>query len=151
MKTILVPVDFSPVTAAVTAQALALARAWRARLVLLTVTAPAAVMGDSALAMESGLALTAAAEAATAKNLARLRTRLGRSGLAVRTVALLGSPSLLIAEQAAKHRASCIVMGSHGHGAFYDLLLGSTTQGVLRRVRCPVLVVPPVRSGRAGA
>jgi len=34
------------------------------------------------------------------------------------------------------------VVGSHGHGAFYDLLVGSTTHGLLLRASCPVLIVP---------
>jgi len=37
------------------------------------------------------------------------------------------------------------VMGSHGHTALYDLLLGSTTHGVLFRAPCPVVIVPPKR------
>ena len=36
-------------------------------------------------------------------------------------------------------------MGSHGHGAIYELLVGSVTEGVLRKARCPVLVVPSER------
>jgi len=35
-----------------------------------------------------------------------------------------------------------IVMGSHGHGALYELLVGSITQGVLKAAKCPVVVVP---------
>jgi nucleotide-binding universal stress UspA family protein len=35
-----------------------------------------------------------------------------------------------------------IVLGSHGHGALYELLVGSVTEGVLRRTRRPVWVVP---------
>jgi nucleotide-binding universal stress UspA family protein len=35
------------------------------------------------------------------------------------------------------------VMGSHGHTAFYDLLVGSTTHAVLKRAKCPVVIVPP--------
>jgi len=34
------------------------------------------------------------------------------------------------------------VMGSHGHGAVYNLLVGSVTAGVLKSAKCPVLVVP---------
>jgi nucleotide-binding universal stress UspA family protein len=34
-------------------------------------------------------------------------------------------------------------MGSHGHNAFYDLLVGTTTHGVLRKATCPVVIVPP--------
>jgi nucleotide-binding universal stress UspA family protein len=39
-------------------------------------------------------------------------------------------------------------MGSHGHTAFYDLLVGSTTQGVLKKAPCPVLIVPAEKAKR---
>ena len=39
-----------------------------------------------------------------------------------------------------------IVMGTHGHGAMYNLLVGSATKGVLKHSRRPVLLVPSLRS-----
>ena len=38
--------------------------------------------------------------------------------------------------------ADLVIMGSHGHGALYHLFTGSVVTGVLRRIDCPVLVVP---------
>jgi nucleotide-binding universal stress UspA family protein len=35
-----------------------------------------------------------------------------------------------------------IVVGSHGHGSMYHLLVGSVSEGVLHRSRRPVLVIP---------
>jgi len=43
-------------------------------------------------------------------------------------------------------KADLIVMGTHGHGAMYNLLVGSTTKGVLKRSARPVLLVPGHRS-----
>jgi nucleotide-binding universal stress UspA family protein len=39
-----------------------------------------------------------------------------------------------------------IVMGRHGHGAMYNLLVGSVTEGVLKHSGRPVLLVPSPRS-----
>jgi nucleotide-binding universal stress UspA family protein len=59
------------------------------------------------------------------------------------TVQRTGAPVPAILAKAASSRAAYVVMGSHGHGAIYDLLVGSTTHGVLMKAPCPVMVVPP--------
>lgn len=38
--------------------------------------------------------------------------------------------------------AGLIVVGTHGHGAVYDVLIGSYSVGIIRKSRLPVLVVP---------
>ena len=45
-------------------------------------------------------------------------------------------------DEATKHEASMIIVGSHGHGPMHQLLLGSVSEGVLRKSPVPVLVVP---------
>lgn len=50
-----------------------------------------------------------------------------------------------ILSQADELDVDLIVMGTHGHGAMYNLLVGSTTKGVLKHSRRPVLLVPPSR------
>ena len=35
-----------------------------------------------------------------------------------------------------------IVVGTHGHGAVYDVLIGSYSAGIIRKSKLPVLVVP---------
>ncbi len=47
-----------------------------------------------------------------------------------------------IVEQASELNAAYVVLGSHGHTAIYDLLVGSTTHAVLKKAPCPVVVVP---------
>jgi len=49
-------------------------------------------------------------------------------------------------KQADAVNADFIVMGSHGHGAMYNLLVGSVTEGVLKRSTRPLLLVPSSRS-----
>lgn len=54
-----------------------------------------------------------------------------------------------ILEQADALRADLIVMGSHGRSGFERLLLGSTTEKVLRKATVPVAVVPRRSDGLA--
>lgn len=68
--------------------------------------------------------------------------RLAQRGLEVEATKLDGSVVHEIGTLARESHADLIVLGSHGHGAMYDLLVGSTAQGVLKNAPCPVLIVP---------
>ncbi|MFQ5597825.1 MAG: universal stress protein [Nitrospiria bacterium] len=64
--------------------------------------------------------------------------------MGMETTALLiqGTIVKAILQEAEKLHADMIVIGSHGHGAVYKMLMGSVSEGVLRQAACPVLVVP---------
>jgi len=141
MPTILTPIDFSKVTAAVIAEASTLVRALKAQLVLLNVTPPPFIASDDPRAAEIIVKLNTLAQKAADKKLALWQTKLEAAGIPTKTMHRLGSPAMAIAEAARELRADYVIMGSHGHGAFYDLLVGSTTSGLLKRSPCPVVVV----------
>ena len=146
MKTILAPVDFSDATPAVVAEAAALARAMAGRVALLSIIQPPAPIAEYAAILENIAEITAAGEKVAARKLAALQAELERTGLAVETLQFVGAPIPHIVEQAAKLKADYIVMGSHGHTALYDLLVGSTTHGVLLRATCPVIILPAAKA-----
>ena len=54
----------------------------------------------------------------------------------------VGDPAEVILQTGRRLNTGLIVMGTHGHGGFRKLLLGSTTEQVLRRTEWPVLAVP---------
>ena len=149
MKTILAPIDFSGATDAVVEEAAALARAYSGRVVLLTIIQPPVIAHEYAAVMENLAEITAAGEKQAARKLAEIEQKLQVDLIASESVQLLGAPIALIVEQAKKFDADYIVMGSHGHTALYDLLVGSTTHGVLMRAPCPVVIVPPAKNAKA--
>jgi nucleotide-binding universal stress UspA family protein len=51
-------------------------------------------------------------------------------------------PSEIVAQARARN-ADLIALGTHGHGGFARLTLGSTAEKVLRKATCPVLTIPP--------
>jgi len=142
VKTILTPVDFSGITDSVVDQATSLARAFGGRVVLLHVLQPPVITSEYGPFMENIGEIVLVGEKAVAKQLARLQEQLTKDGVAAETLQFTGTPVPNILKQAEKVAADYIVMGSHGHTAFYDLLVGSTTHGVLLRSPCPVIIVP---------
>lgn len=59
------------------------------------------------------------------------------------TALLVQGPTVAtILRQTEKLGADLIVVGSHGHGAVFDMLVGSISSEVIRRSPVPVLVVP---------
>ena len=53
----------------------------------------------------------------------------------------LGRPFLEIINYSREHDVSLIVMGTHGRGAIAHILLGSTTEKVVRKAPCAVMTV----------
>lgn len=65
----------------------------------------------------------------------------------VRIEAIVGEAAEAIQQTARRLDAGLIVMGTHGRGGVQKLLLGSTTERVLRTTQWPVLAVPAVGAG----
>jgi nucleotide-binding universal stress UspA family protein len=142
MKTILVPVDLSDATPGVVETARKMAAAFGGRVVLLHVVEPE----PDFVGFDPGPAsvrLTVARDyKAEHAQLEQIKTKLASAGLDVVALQIQGSTVEKILHEAQAQEAGLIVMGSHGHGAFYELLVGSVTQGVLQEARCPVVIVP---------
>ncbi len=149
MKTILVPVDFSSVTTRVCDAACALARSLKARVVLFHVIEPVpAMVNDYAMPMQDLDYLIDQAQVIANRKMIALGRRAAARRVRVLAVQRTGKPVPTILAKAAELKADYVVIGSQGHTAAYDLLIGSVLQGVLRRVACPVLVVPAPRRAR---
>jgi nucleotide-binding universal stress UspA family protein len=152
MNTLLVPVDFSDVSRFVIAEAAKLARLTQSRIAFLhVVQPPPIIVTDYGPMADNVVQFTIAAEKDAARHLASLKKKMTVAGLATETILRTGYPVYHIVELAKKLAASYIVIGSHGHTAFYDLLIGSTTSGVLKRAPCPVIVIPMHKKKKARA
>jgi len=65
-----------------------------------------------------------------------------KQGWTVRSVHAAGHAAEQIAAHAKSRKPGLIVMGTHGHSALANAVLGSVAQGVLARCQLPVLLVP---------
>lgn len=139
MKNILVPIDFSDATSGVVEAAASLAREIGAQIILLHAMRPVFVTPHYSPDIAH---LKIPPELEVAEQLIDWEMKLKRSGLAVSAVQLYGEPCTSIQAECERRHADFIVVGSHGHGAIYELLMGSTATSLLRNAPCPVLVVP---------
>jgi len=70
-----------------------------------------------------------------------IKANLKAFGSAPKASVLVGRPADEIANYARDHDAAMIIMTTHGYSGVKHLLLGSTTEGVLRHASCPVLSI----------
>ena len=80
--------------------------------------------------------------------LEKLQEELTRTGMSTIAHEREGSVVEEILTTAQEISADLIVMGSHGHGPVYNLLVGSVTEGVLKAGLRPVLLVPAPAPGK---
>jgi nucleotide-binding universal stress UspA family protein len=146
MKKVLVPVDFSDTQGRLVATAENEARIRGASLVLLHVIEPAAEVAGfetdpemMRLKIGQDIETEQRIEGERMKELAK---GVEASGLGCEWQVKFGLPADEIMAAARDHQVELVVMGSHGHGALYHLFTGSVVTGVLKRIACPVLVVP---------
>jgi len=88
------------------------------------------------------MATVVAGEKASARKLKALGQKVAQKATGGTTLRVSIPPVATIRAKAKSSRAVFLVMGSRGHGAMFDLLVGSTAHGVLRKARCPALVGP---------
>ena len=76
------------------------------------------------------------------RQIQEIANRFRKSGLDATALLVHGPTVEYILKEALELDVDMIVVGSHGRGAMYQLLVGSVSEGVLHKSRCPVLVIP---------
>ena len=76
------------------------------------------------------------------RHIQEIADRVRKDGLDATALLVQGPAVETILVEATRLGADMIVVGSHGRGAMYRLLVGSVSEGILRGANCPVLVVP---------
>jgi len=142
MKNILVPVDFSDVTDAVLRLALEVGKPFQAKIHLLHVAAPDPDFVGYEPGPPSVRVQLAEKFRDEHRKIQALKEASGLPEDGIHAHLIQGPFIQKILEEADRLQADLLVIGSHGHGALYNLLMGSVAEGILRDSRCPVLVVP---------
>jgi nucleotide-binding universal stress UspA family protein len=145
MKTLLTAIDFSPISQKVVDGAAKLALAMNARLVILNIAEPIAAYVPVGAAMDvisAPIPMEPTDLNLVKERLEQFAAPLRAKGLTVETTVIVSLPVDGILDQADSLQASMIVLGSHGHGAVYQLFSGSVVTSVLHKSRIPVTVIP---------
>lgn len=145
VKQILVPVDFSDPSQHALGWACELARRYGADITLLNVyPVPGYVLPDGFVT--AGPEVLGEVEAKTKASLQEWAiVAAGEGAPQVEVATAIGQASTEIIRWAKEHPVDLIVMGAHGRTGLALLLLGSTTDKVVRQANCPVFVVPGPR------
>jgi nucleotide-binding universal stress UspA family protein len=143
MKTIVALVDFSDLTPRIVEHGSQLAKAFQGRLILLHVVPEQPAVVEIGIASPTVMQPPSAQKVEADYNyLLGLRDRLAGSGVNVLVQQLEGAGVGKLLEQCRSLEADLIVIGSHHHGALYQLFIGSFTKDVLKQATCPIYVVP---------
>jgi len=135
---ILCPVDFSEVSGKSIRYAREFAVGMGASLHLLNVVEPRPMAVDMSL---SYVPLEEDLEKAAREDLEEIAGAERKHGVEVSLDVRIGSPSDSILEVAAEEGVSLIILGSHGKTGLSRLLMGSVAESVVRKAKCPVLIV----------
>ena len=146
MRTILAPIDFSDVTEEVLQEAMDMARAFAGRVTLLHVIPPYGYpiefYADAGFVPPLSKTDTLQEEIKQCRlRMEKLAQPFGTKDIEIEIRVEEGEPVLATLDVARGIDADTIIMGSHGHGALYHLLLGGVAERVLHRAECPVLIV----------
>jgi nucleotide-binding universal stress UspA family protein len=139
IEKILCPVDFFSASERAVDYAIALAKNYEARLILLNVVTPVAPASYE-LPLNTGKIIDAMTESATAR-LKKLAKRAEARKVPVETIVRVGEVDMEIREIAKDKKVDLITMGTHGRRPFERWILGSVTERLLRRVSVPMLTI----------
>jgi len=142
MKNLVVALDLSETTATVLAQARPLSECYAAKLWLIHAAQP----DPDFVGFDVGPVTVRKSVAdhfhEEHRQLQALAEGLRTEGFDCTALLIQGATVEVILKEAADLAADMIIVGSHGHGLVHQLILGSTSEGVIRKSRIPVLVVP---------
>jgi len=142
MKNILVAVNFSDLATTIIKSAVELAKALPARIWLVHIADPNPFFIGSEVEPPVFRSQREEELKRVKTELEAMTCRISSEGVEVNFELLLGAPVSSIIDKAEELEADFIVIGREDHGFFYKTFMGSTSEGVVSKAFCPVLVIP---------
>lgn len=142
MMNIVAAVDFSPVTERVLEALERVGAPLSAHVWLIHVAPPDPDFVGYGTGPEGVRSQVAVEHRERHRDLQALADRLRATGVETTALLVQGPTVTTLMAEAERLSAALIVLGSHGHGRIYDLVVGSVAEGVVRESSLPVLLVP---------
>jgi universal stress protein A len=143
IRQILAPTDFSEFSKQAVESALALARRFKAKLLLLHVVELPAYPVEGVWPSPLGTALLEDLERQARLDLAQVLPDTPHVTVEVIRQVVVGTPYRKIVDVAAAENVDLIVMATHGRTGLSHLVMGSVAERVVRTAPCPVLTIRP--------
>ncbi len=142
MKNILVAIDFSDISDALIAKACEIAGSFSCQLWMIHVAAPDPEFVGYAVGPQHVRDWRASTLRREHQILQKKAEDIEKTGIDVTPLLVQGPTIESILSEAAKLEADLIVVGSHGHSAFFETVVGTVSHGLLRRSPYPLLIIP---------
>lgn len=142
MKNILVAINFSDLAPDVLANSIEIAIAMKGKLWLIHVSDPNPFFVGYEVEPPSMRAQREDELQRERSELEAMTRQVQSQGIEAQAELLLGAPIPSIIEKAEEIEADMIIIGKEDHGFFYKTFMGSTSEGVVSKASCPVLVIP---------
>lgn len=141
--------DFSECADQAQEQAVRLARALGAEVILLHVSVETPLYGEGLIGMGEVQKIYEAQRKWAETTLDGRTAEVRNQGVVARWLLRTGMPHEEVVRAAEEEGAELIAMGTHGRGGLNRLLLGSVADRVIRAAGCPVLTLREAKPARA--
>lgn len=150
IKNILGLLDFSPISDQVILKAGELSKLYDAKCWLIHVAAPDPYF----VGYEIGPQYIRDAKASRLRKehdmLQSYKKTLQETGIDCEVLLIQGQINSTITSEIKKLQIDLVILGSHGHGRLYDVIVGSVCEYMLRNSKIPMLVIPSTESQHSG-
>lgn len=148
MKNIIIAIDFSESTRRIVDAAIEVAKAFSAHLYIIHVAAPNPDFVGYESDPQSERDAVAAHYHQEHRELGAFSAEARQQGIAATALLVQGPTVEKLVQERERLQADLMVVGSHGRGAILQLVIGSTSEGLIRKAGCPVMIIPCSVTGR---
>ena len=142
MKKILIAVDFTEANKSVLAYAKKMAKEFNSSITIVHSENIQLFLDSYEINVMPSVEIIEMQKKIISEKLKKIEDEFKDEDIAVKTILLEGPTAENILNEAKICEADLIIAGSHKHGRFYNLLIGSTTNSLIKKSPIPILIIP---------